>query len=102
MVWKLFKEKKPLTIKYIDPTYMIRSVPANSFDSTYCSVLGQNAVHGAMAGYSGVTVGKIYERYVYLPIHAITQQEGKRVNPKGRWFSGISRTRFSPCYEHLL
>ncbi|CAK9009325.1 ATP-dependent 6-phosphofructokinase 3 (ATP-PFK 3) (Phosphofructokinase 3) (Phosphohexokinase 3) [Durusdinium trenchii] len=45
----------PLTIKYIDPTYMIRSVAANSYDSTYCSVLGQMAVHGAMAGYSGIT-----------------------------------------------
>lgn len=33
----------------------IRSVPANSYDSTYCSVLGQMAVHGAMAGYSGIT-----------------------------------------------
>ena len=29
---------------------------ANSYDSTYCSVLGQMAVHGAMAGYSGITV----------------------------------------------
>ena len=31
-------------------------MPANSYDSTYCSVLGQMAVHGAMAGYSGITV----------------------------------------------
>lgn len=36
--------------------HRIRSVPANSYDSTYCSVLGQMAVHGAMAGYSGITV----------------------------------------------
>ncbi|CAJ1376933.1 unnamed protein product, partial [Effrenium voratum] len=89
----------PLTIKYIDPTYMIRSVPANSFDSTYCSVLGQMAVHGAMAGYSGITVGKIYERYCYLPIHAITNQKGKRVNPNGRWFFRMTESTKQPSFR---
>lgn len=76
----------PFTIKFIDPTYMIRSVPANSYDSVYCSILAQNAVHGAMAGFSGITVGKINGRYVYLPIHAITNQKGKRVDLKGGWY----------------
>jgi len=82
----------PLTIKYIDPTYMIRSLPANAFDSTYCSNLAQNAVHAAFAGYSGVTVGKVSERYVYLPINAITMQKGRRVNPHGRWFARLVET----------
>eukprot|EP00927_Polykrikos_kofoidii_P031734 TRINITY_DN27223_c0_g2_i1.p1 TRINITY_DN27223_c0_g2~~TRINITY_DN27223_c0_g2_i1.p1 ORF type:complete len:2094 (-),score=374.61 TRINITY_DN27223_c0_g2_i1:88-6090(-) len=82
----------PLTIKYIDPTYMIRSVRSNAWDSIYCSALAQNAVHGAMAGYAGITVGKVYERYVYVPIHAITQQKGRRVNPKGRWFMRLLET----------
>eukprot|EP00931_Biecheleriopsis_adriatica_P041482 TRINITY_DN23703_c0_g1_i1.p1 TRINITY_DN23703_c0_g1~~TRINITY_DN23703_c0_g1_i1.p1 ORF type:complete len:2979 (-),score=657.34 TRINITY_DN23703_c0_g1_i1:1-8937(-) len=95
-----FKERgQPLTIKYIDPTYMIRSVPANSFDSTYCSVLGQMAVHGAMAGYSGITVGKVYERYCYLPIHAITNQKGKRVNPGGRWFWRMKEATKQPDFS---
>lgn len=89
----------PLTIKYIDPTYMIRSVPANSYDSTYCSVLGQMAVHGAMAGYSGITVGQIYSRYCYLPIHAITNQKGKRVNPKGRWFFRMQEATKQPDFR---
>lgn len=35
--------------RYIDPTYMIRAVPANAFDSIYCSVLAQMAVHAALA-----------------------------------------------------
>eukprot|EP00930_Biecheleria_cincta_P074046 TRINITY_DN6127_c0_g3_i2.p1 TRINITY_DN6127_c0_g3~~TRINITY_DN6127_c0_g3_i2.p1 ORF type:complete len:2608 (+),score=545.13 TRINITY_DN6127_c0_g3_i2:58-7881(+) len=90
---------RPLSIKYIDPTYMIRSVPANSFDSTYCSTLGQMAVHGAMGGYSGITVGKIYEQYVYLPIHAITQQKGKRVNPNGRWFNRMVEATKQPDFQ---
>lgn len=44
-----FKEAgKPTTVKYIDPSYMIRSVPANASDSIYCELLAQNVVHGAM------------------------------------------------------
>mmetsp|Transcript_20087 Transcript_20087/g.45028 ORF Transcript_20087/g.45028 Transcript_20087/m.45028 type:complete len:1377 (+) Transcript_20087:92-4222(+) len=95
-----FKEKqKPLTIKYIDPTYMVRSVEANAFDSVYCAVLAQHAVHGAMAGYTGITVAKVYERYVYLPIHAITRTPGKRVNRWGRFFARMQISTQQPNFE---
>jgi 6-phosphofructokinase 1 len=48
-----FKKRQiDLTLKYIDPTYMIRSVPANGFDSKLCSQLALSAVHGQMAGYT--------------------------------------------------
>jgi 6-phosphofructokinase 1 len=46
--FKKFNEEA--TVKYIDPSYMIRSVPANASDSLLCMLLAQNAVHGAMAG----------------------------------------------------
>jgi len=95
-----FKAKsKPLTIKYIDPTYMVRSVEANAFDSVYCAVLAQHAVHGAMAGYTGITVAKVYERYVYLPIHAITRTPGKRVNRWGRFFARMQISTNQPSFE---
>ena len=63
-------EQRPLTIKYIDPTYMVRAVPANAFDSVYCTLLAQHAVHAAMAGYTRFTVGRVDMRYVLLPIEA--------------------------------
>eukprot|EP00928_Gymnodinium_smaydae_P064576 TRINITY_DN4786_c0_g1_i3.p1 TRINITY_DN4786_c0_g1~~TRINITY_DN4786_c0_g1_i3.p1 ORF type:complete len:2322 (+),score=594.61 TRINITY_DN4786_c0_g1_i3:531-6968(+) len=91
--------KKPLTIKFIDPTYMIRSVPANSFDSVFCSMLAQNAVHGALAGYSGITVGVINGCIVYLPIHAITKQKGKRVDIKGSWFQRMLQSTKQPDFS---
>jgi len=69
----------PVSIKYIDPTYMIRAVPANASDSIYCSILAQQAVHGAMAGYTGVTVGKVDERFVMLPIHSIVDKGSRKV-----------------------
>ncbi|KAA8544979.1 hypothetical protein F0562_019804 [Nyssa sinensis] len=41
------------TVKYIDPTYMIRAVPANATDNSYCTLLAHSAIHGVMAGYTG-------------------------------------------------
>jgi len=88
-----FKSKnKPLTIKYIDPTHMVRTVRANSQDSIYCAALAEHAVHAGMAGFTGITCAKIYERYVYLPIQAITKAKAKLVNPHGRWFARMTFT----------
>ena len=64
-------------IKYIDPSYMIRSVPTTSNDRIYCKVLGQGAVHGAFAGFTDVTVGLVNTHYVYLPIPTIIQAARK-------------------------
>ncbi|KAI0495873.1 hypothetical protein KFK09_022180 [Dendrobium nobile] len=66
---KYFKEiGVPADVKYIDPTYMIRAVRANAADGILCTVLGQNAVHGAFAGFSGITVGVVNTHYAYFPI----------------------------------
>ncbi|KAJ7546451.1 hypothetical protein O6H91_08G041000 [Diphasiastrum complanatum] len=61
-------------VKYIDPTYMIRARPCNSSDHIYCSVLGQNAVHGAFAGYTNFTVGLVNNHYCLLPIPEAIKQ----------------------------
>jgi 6-phosphofructokinase 1 len=37
-------------VRYFDPSYAIRSVPANAYDSAYCLRLAHAAVHAAMAG----------------------------------------------------
>ena len=47
---------------------MIRSVPANGADNVYCLLLGQNSVHGVMAGYSGFSVALVNNKVVYIPI----------------------------------
>lgn len=51
-----------------DPTYMIRAIPSNASDNVYCTLLAQSALHGAMAGYSGFTVGPVNSRHAYIPI----------------------------------
>ena len=64
-----FKKKKiEINLKYIDPSYMIRSAPANPNDSIYCARLGANAVHAAMAGKTKLLIGLIHDQCVHLPI----------------------------------
>ena len=65
------------SMKYIDPSYIIRSIPANANDKVYCGFLGQYAVHAAMAGRTDMVVGKIQDRYVHLPLELVTRKRRK-------------------------
>ncbi|KAJ1399532.1 Pyrophosphate-dependent phosphofructokinase [Sesbania bispinosa] len=79
-------------VKYIDPTYMIRACRANASDGILCTVLGQNAVHGAFAGYSGITVGMCNTHYAYFPIPEVISHP-KLVNPNSRmWHRCLTST----------
>ncbi|MFM8892593.1 MAG: ATP-dependent 6-phosphofructokinase, partial [Planctomycetia bacterium] len=57
-----------LNLKYIDPSYLIRSVRSNPYDSVYCLRLAQNAVHAAMAGRTELVVGRWHGRFVHIPM----------------------------------
>ncbi|XP_010257275.1 PREDICTED: ATP-dependent 6-phosphofructokinase 5, chloroplastic-like [Nelumbo nucifera] len=82
----------PSDVKYIDPTYMIRACRANASDAILCTVLGQNAVHGAFAGYSGITVGICNTHYVYLPIPEVIASP-RTVDPNSRmWHRCLTST----------
>ncbi|KDP22466.1 hypothetical protein JCGZ_26297 [Jatropha curcas] len=65
--------KMEVNMKYIDPTYMIRAIPSNASDNIYCTLLAHSAVHGAMAGYTGFTVGPVNSRHAYIPISRVTE-----------------------------
>ena len=56
------------TIKYIDPSYIIRSAPADSYDSIYCARIGAHAVHAAMAGKTQCIASRVNNQFVYVPI----------------------------------
>ncbi|XVF17330.1 hypothetical protein REPUB_Repub10bG0111500 [Reevesia pubescens] len=90
---KYFKEIGiPADVKYIDPTYMIRACRANASDGILCTVLGQNAVHGAFAGYSGITVGICNTHYVYFPIPEVISHP-REVDPNSRmWHRCLTST----------
>jgi 6-phosphofructokinase 1 len=81
-----------LNLKYIDPSYAIRSVEANPFDSVYCLRLAQNAVHAAMAGRTSMVVGRWRGRYVHIPM-ALAVSSRNQVAPDGDlWLSVLEAT----------
>lgn len=73
--------KMECNVRYIDPSYAIRGVPANAYDSVYCLQLGHDAVHAAMAGKTEMLVGKWHGRIVHIPMPMVTQGR-KRVEPE--------------------
>jgi 6-phosphofructokinase 1 len=80
-----------INLKYIEPSYMIRSVPANASDSLYCSSLGQYSVHAAMAGKTGLLVALRRDEYVHLPLSAAIS--GRQIDPDGNlWFRVLEST----------
>jgi len=68
------KENIPINLKYIDPSYIIRSVPANAEDSVFCGFLGQNAAHAGMAGKTGMLVGTWNNVFTNIPITLATAE----------------------------
>jgi 6-phosphofructokinase 1 len=80
------------TVKYIDPSYIIRSVPANPADSVFCWRLASNAVHAGMCGKTQLVIGQWHGRLVHVPIAAAVARR-KQVDPKGDlWRSVLEST----------
>ncbi|KNA26065.1 hypothetical protein SOVF_000610 [Spinacia oleracea] len=93
------KTKLNITLKYIDPTYMIRAVPANASDNVYCTILAQSAIHGAMAGYTGCTVGPVNGRQCYIPFYRVIEKPNKVVITDRMWARLLSSTN-QPSFMH--
>ncbi|MDD5070135.1 MAG: ATP-dependent 6-phosphofructokinase [Candidatus Omnitrophica bacterium] len=75
-------EKIEVNVKYFDPSYSLRSVAANAFDSAYCLFLGRHAVHAAISGRTNVLVGFANDKYIHVPI-AMAVGTCKQVNRHG-------------------
>ncbi|PHU11944.1 ATP-dependent 6-phosphofructokinase 3 [Capsicum chinense] len=88
----LKQKKMVINLKYIDPTYMIRAIPSNASDNVYCTLLAQSAVHGAMAGYTGFTVGPVNGRHAYIPFNRIIEKQNKVVITDRMWARLLSST----------
>jgi 6-phosphofructokinase 1 len=85
-------------IKYIDPSYLIRSVPAASNDRVYCRMLAHGAVHAAFAGYTGISVGLVNTHLAYLPLPLLIQAP-RKVDPQGElWLRLLGAIR-QPDFE---
>jgi 6-phosphofructokinase 1 len=84
-------EKMEITLKYIDPSYMIRSVPANTNDDVLCGLLARRAVHAGMAGKTKMLVGLCNNHFVHIPMEA-TVGKRRQVECCGDMWMGVLDT----------
>jgi 6-phosphofructokinase 1 len=77
-----------LNLKYIDPSYTIRSMPASPYDSAFCLMLGHNAVHAAMAGRTNMVVGSWQRQFTHVPI-SMAVAARRKIEPEGRLWSNV-------------
>ena len=85
------------TVKYIDPTYMIRAVPANATDNLYCTLLAHSAIHGIMTGYTGFVAGPINGNYSYIPLEDVAKAKNP-VNTKDHKWSWVRSVTNQPDF----
>jgi 6-phosphofructokinase 1 len=83
------------TLKYIDPSYTIRSVPSNAYDSAFCLLLGQSAVHAGMAGRTNMVVGYWMNTFTHVPI-PLAVSARKKVDPDGWVWSSVLTSTGQP------
>jgi 6-phosphofructokinase 1 len=89
------KKKVDVTLKYIDPSYHIRSVPTSPADSVYCWNMARNAVHAAMAGNTNMLIGRWHGRFVHVPMPLATRFR-KQVDTNGDLWSAVLESTGQP------
>ncbi|MEN6423045.1 MAG: ATP-dependent 6-phosphofructokinase [Smithella sp.] len=84
-----------INLKYIEPSYLIRSIPANSSDGIYCNSLGQYAVHAGMAGKTGILVALMKDEYVHLPLSEVASN--RKIDPRDDIWLRVLQTTGQPA-----
>jgi 6-phosphofructokinase 1 len=85
----------PISLKYIDPSYSIRSVPATPHDAAFCLLLGQHAVHAGMSGRTNMVVSFWNHRFTHVPI-ALATRARKKIDPEGDLWSSVLASTGQP------
>jgi 6-phosphofructokinase 1 len=84
-----FKTRQiPIVLRYFDPSYIVRSSPANTEDSIMCDQFARHAVHAAMAGKTGLVIGYLHDRFIHVPIELLATQQ-KRVDPNSPSWNAV-------------
>jgi 6-phosphofructokinase 1 len=85
----------PHTIKYIDPSYLVRSAPASAMDSLFCANLGHHAVHAAMSGRTGMLVGSWHNFFTHVPVREAVAKR-KVIAPEGELLRSVLESTGQP------
>jgi len=95
-ITRCFKESgTPISLKYIDPSYAIRSAPATAHDSAFCLLLGHNAAHAAMSGRTDMVVGFWNHQFTHVPIRLAVSAR-KTIDPEGALWSSVLASTGQP------
>lgn len=86
----------PVVLRYIDPSYIIRSRQADAEDSILCDQFARSAVHAAMAGKTGLVIGLVHDTFVHVPIELLATQK-KRLNPDSGWWQSVLAATGQPA-----
>lgn len=85
----------PISLKYLDPSYLIRSIPATAWDMVLSDQMARHAVHAAMCGKSDVLIASWYSHFVHIPIRTIIGQR-KSVDLDDMLWTGVLATTGQP------
>lgn len=95
---KHFEERKvPITLKYIDPSYMLRGVPAGAIDSVFCAELARYAVHAAMAGKTDMMIGRLHRAFTHVPLSLVLSKK-KRIDPDSELWLAVTESTGQPRF----
>jgi 6-phosphofructokinase 1 len=78
----------PIVMRYIDPSYIVRSSPANAEDSILCDLYARHAAHAAMAGKTGILIGYLHDKFIHVPIELLASRK-KSMDPDGFAWSAV-------------
>jgi 6-phosphofructokinase 1 len=81
-------EKIPMVMRYFDPSYIVRSSPANAEDSILCDFFARHAAHAAMAGKTGLLIGYLHNKFIHVPIELLSSRK-KQLDPDGLAWSAV-------------
>jgi len=85
----------PAVMRYFDPSYQVRSRPANCEDALLCDLFARNAVHAAMAGKTGLVIGFLHERFIHVPIEQLATAS-RHLDPTGGWWRSVLASTGQP------
>lgn len=89
-------EQIPITLRYFDPSYQIRSRAANCEDAILCDLFARNAVHAAMAGKTGLIIGLLHGTFIHVPINLIVTAK-KRLEPESPFWRAVLAATGQPA-----
>ncbi len=97
-ITKHFADRKfPITLKYIDPSYMLRGVPASAIDSVFCAELARYACHAAMAGKTDMMIGRLHRAFTHVPLPLVLSKK-KRIDPDSELWLAVTESTGQPRF----